>query len=288
MSPPARTFLASLAARCDSFEARHAATVQAALQARPLAPALRLEEGDLVHLPPPVQWYIRRSGAMGRPKVQNFRLEFDAQLWARPGAAPMTCLSVQQNFIAQPARFFFLQTRMFGLPVQVLHAYADGQASFQVRAARLVSLVDQAGERLSRAETVTVLNDLAIFAPGALIDRRLEWAPAGDRTAAVAFSNGRHRVTATLTFNERDELVNFVSDDRPAFVDGQYRPYRWSTPLEGHRDLDGLHLPAVGSTIYAYPEGDFTYGRFVLRSIAYDVTAPVGVSRGAPLPATAL
>jgi len=97
-----------------------------------------------------------------------------------------------------------MKARMFGLPVRALHIYREEQATFQVRAARLVTIVDQSGESISRAETVTVLNDMCIFAPGALVDPRLAWEPVDDRTATVTFTNGRRRVSATLLFNERD------------------------------------------------------------------------------------
>ena len=101
-------------------------------------------------------------------------------------------------------------------------------------AARLVTIVDQSGESISSAETVTVLNDLCVLAPGALVGPRLAWEAIDDRSAVVTFTNGRRRVTATVLFNERDELVDFWSDDRP--------------------------------------DGPFTYGSFTLRSVDYDVT----------------
>ena len=66
---------------------------------------------------------------------------------------------------------------MFGLPVRALHVYRAEAATFQVRVASLVNMVDQSGEGISRAETVTVLNDLCFFAPGALVDPRLAGRP---------------------------------------------------------------------------------------------------------------
>ena len=162
---------------------------------------------------------------------------------------------------------------MFGLPVRALHLYRDEQATFQVRAARLVTIVDQSGESISRAETVTVLNDMCVFAPGALVDPRLAWEPVDDRTAAVTFTNGRRRVAATLLFNERDELADFWSDDRPESGDNVVH----AAPVEhadlaDYRDVGGLRLPTRGDAVYQRPDGPFTYGSFTLRSVAYDVT----------------
>jgi hypothetical protein len=269
----AMSLLATFTAGCTTLQSKYEARVQEQLTALPTATVPLLQEADLTLLPPPVQRFIRASGAVGRPRVQNFKAEFDAEMYRKPGDAPMVSTSVQYNFVASPTRLFFMKSRMFGLPVQVLHDYAAEQATFKVRVASLFNVVDEGGAPFSKVETVTVLNDLCFFAPGALVDARLSWAPIDDRTAGVTFSNGPHRVSATLYFNERDELVDFTSDDRPPKIDGTYRPYRWSTPIEGYQLLDGLRLPTRGSAVYAYPEGPFTYGKFRLKSVAYNVQA---------------
>ena len=270
------SILSALTAGCSTLESRFDERLAAEQSAQPLVAAPPLLEADLAHLPPPVQRFIRASGALGRPRVQNFRAEFDAQMFRKPGDSPMISTSVQQNFIASPTRLFFMKSRMFGLPVQVLHDYAAGKATFRVRVASLLNVVDEGGEAFSKVETVTVLNDLCFFAPGSLVDPRLAWQPVDDRTTLVTFTNGLHRVSATLHFNERDELVDFTSDDRPVKVEGVSRNYRWSTPIEGYELREGLRLPTRGAAVYAYPEGPFTYGKFKLRSIAHDV-APLPV-----------
>lgn len=256
-----------------SLQDRYDRSLATEFAAQPLTAARPLDESDLAHLPPAVQGFVRRSGAIGKPKVQNVRVEFDAQMWRSPGRAPMRATSVQYNFFGRPARLFFMKARMFGLPVRALHVYSDERATFTVRVASLVNMVDQCGGEISRAETVTVLNDMCFLAPGSLVDPRLEWESI-DRTAVVTFTNGPHRVAATLVFNERDELVDFFSDDRPDSSTGVFRPMRWSTPISDYQDMNGRSLPTRGSAVYARPEGEFRYGRFVLKSIVYDVGAP--------------
>jgi hypothetical protein len=242
--------------------------------AQPLTDPTPLSEADLAHLPDPVRRFIKRSGAVGRPRPQNIRVELDAQMWRKPGQAPMAARSLQYNFFGRPARLFLMKARMFGLPVTARHLYRDEAAAFVVRVASLVTITDHSGPVLTAGETVTVLNDMCFFAPGALVDERISWHPVDDRTATATLANGPHRVSATLLFNDRDELVDFWSDDRPADDNGTLRPLRWSTPIEGYREIDGRLLPTKGSAVYAYPEGDFTYGAFTLRSIAYDVACP--------------
>ncbi len=257
-------------------KARFGELVEAEFAAQPLTPSSTLAEEDLAPLPAPVQRYVRASGAVGRPRPRNVRIEFDAVMRRKPGDQGMAATSVQYNFFDRPARLFFMTARMHALPVQALHVYRLEEATFTVRVASLVNMVDQHGPEISRAETVTVLNDLCVFAPGALVDPRLSWQPIDDRSAAVTFTNGPHRVSATLLFGEHGELVDFWSDDRPDSSSGRFVPMRWSTPVGDHREVGGLRLPTRGSTIYARPDGPFTYGEFTLRSLACDVPGPHG------------
>lgn len=268
----------TLAARLGltDLAAVHDARVRVAFAAQPLAAAPPLSEADLAPLPPPVRRWLRRAGVVGRPRPQNLRLAFEARMFQRPGARPMRAASVQHNFMGRPVRIFYMTARMMGLPVKVLHAYEAEAATMRVRVASLVDVVDLEGEVLSRAETVTVLNDLCFFAPGALADPRLAWTPMDDRAAQVRFTNGRHAVSAALYFDGAGDLVDFASDDRPGLVDGKLRPARWSTPVGDFRDVDGRRVPTTGRAVYHFPEGDFTYGVFTLAGIAWDVAGPGG------------
>ncbi|HLP17290.1 MAG TPA: DUF6544 family protein, partial [Bacteroidota bacterium] len=208
-------------------------------------------------------------------RPQNMRIEFDAEMIKSPGAAPMIATSEQMNFFGNYSRIFFMKASKFFIPFRVLHAYADQQATFVVRVAGLFNAVDLSGEELTRTETVTLLNDMCLFAPGNLYDKRLSWKEVDSLCSQVTITNGPYTVSALLYFNMAGELVNFVSDDRSALQDdGTLRKARWSTPVSGYKEIDGRKIPTLGKTIWHYPEGDFTYGTFTLKTIAYNVQAP--------------
>jgi hypothetical protein len=258
-----------------SLRARHDAVVAAEFAAQPMVPGgAPLDSEDLTGLPDPVRRYIERSGAVGRPRPQNMRVVMDATMYRKPGQ-PMRARSIQYSFFGRPTRLFLMDARMFGLPVRALHVYRQEEATFTVRVASAVNMVDLKGPEISAAETVTVLNDMCLMAPAALVDPRLAWSKVDARSAAVTFTNGRHVVSATLVFNDRDELVDFWSDDRPDSSTGTFVPMRWSTPVTAYRDVDGHHLLHTGAAVYLRPEGPFTYGEFMTRSIRYDLPAPV-------------
>jgi hypothetical protein len=88
----------------------------------------------------------------------------------------------------------------------------------------------------------------------------------------VTLENGHYKVSAILYFNEKGELINFVSDDRSALQDdGTLRKARWSTPVRDYQDFEGRKIPTYGEAIWNYPEGDFTYGIFNVKGVSYNV-----------------
>ena len=126
-------------------------------------------------------------------------------------------------------------------------------------------VVDIGGADLTRTETVTILNDLAFFAPSRLADPRLSWTEIDDSRARVTFTLGPNTVSAELIFNAKGELVDFASDDRGMLEkDGSLCILRWTTPLGNYRAFDGWRLASEGDAIWHLPEGPFTYGHLRL------------------------
>lgn len=227
-----------------------------------------ITEESIVGLPAPVQRYMRMNGSIGKPRVASIHLSFDAEMFQKPGQSGMKGSAEQYDRFDPPKRLFFMPARMYGLPVNVLHDYHDVNASMRVRIASLFNAVDISGKELARTETVTLLNDLCLFAPSWLTDKRLTWHPIDDQKTEVTFENGPYKVTATLYFNSDGELVNFVSEDRGALQgDGSLRILRWSTPMRKYKEFAGRKFATEGEAIWHYPEGEFTYGKMTLTDV---------------------
>lgn len=229
-----------------------------------------LQDSDIVVLPEPVQRYLKVTGNVGKARPSSVLITFDATLFDRGNTAGMRGTAFQYDAFDKPKRLFFMETRMNGMPVKVLHDYDGIAATMVVRLLSLIDVVDIGGTEISRTETVTLLNDLALFAPSWLADPRLAWTPVDQHSAKVRFTNGSHSVAAQLFFNDAGELVDFISDDRGALnKDGSLEYVRWSTPVHGYHDVDGRRLPRGGDAVQRFPEGAFTYGKFRVRKIEY-------------------
>lgn len=231
-----------------------------------------ITEEHIQSLPAPVQNYLRYTGTVGKNKPRNFRLLFDMELFSKPGTEPMRAPALQYNFYADPARFFYMAGYKSMVPAKGLHSYSKDGASMRVRVAGLFNVVDISGDAMARTETVTVLNDICLYSPSWLVDKRVTWGESDSLTARVFFENGKYKISATLYFNPRGELINFVSDDRGELQDdGSLKKMRWSTPIQGYVEVDGRKVPAYGEAVFHSEKGEFVYGKLKFRGIQYDV-----------------
>lgn len=257
-----------------SFRAEYERRVREAL-ARPATSGV-LTDAELAALPDPVQRYIRLSGAVGQPRVSSFRATFEGRIRSGPEAPWMTFTGEQVNTVRPAARFFFMDAVMKGLPVKVFHAFENGAATMRVRLLGLIPIVNAKGAEMTRAETVTVFNDLCVIAPGALVDPAIRWGDVDAPHAGAAFTLGADTIEAVLEFNDRGELVDFVSDDRSAgSPDGKaFTRMRWTTPLGAYRSF-GVHtLTGNGAARWHPATGDaYDYIQMAFTDIRYNGAA---------------
>ncbi|GAB2756422.1 hypothetical protein GCM10027020_05670 [Nocardioides salsibiostraticola] len=266
-----------------SFHAEYREGATHALAGVDPSPAV-LDEADLVDLPEPLAAYIRRSGAVGQPRVVSFHADFHGRIRSGPDAAWMPFTGQQVNtYGAQPQRIFMMDATRSGLPVTVLHVFADTTATMRVKLLSLFTLVDASGPEMDRAETVTVLNDLVVMAPGAIVDATARWTDIDERHVRGEFTDGDQTISAILTFDAQHDLVDFVSDDRTAASSDSktFEQRRWSTPLAGHRDVGGRRILTSGEGVWhpAQPGESFTYLEFDLDDIDYNADAGEATAR---------
>jgi hypothetical protein len=218
-------------------------------------------ERDLASLPPPVRQYLRVAGAVGQPRVRSFQARWRGRIRGAPDAPWMAFTAEQYNVIDEPARFFLMDAVRTAVPVDVYHAFHGRAATMRVRLASLVPIVSAAGPEMTRAETVTLFNDICILAPSALVDPRIQWEPIDQRSVRARYTAAGNTIDAVLSFNDAGELVNFVSDDRlVASPDGRrFTRERWSTPSSNYRQFGPWRVASRGEGRWHPASGEYAY-----------------------------
>lgn len=227
-----------------------------------------LTENDILHLPLPVQNYLRYSGVLNKPKLINMKIEFEGEMRDK-GKDWFKFTTIQYNFFDEPARFFYMNAKMFGITVPGYHKYKNAKASMDIRLFGLFPVMKADGPVMDITETVTLFNDMCLMAPASLIDKRITWQQTDSTTAKAVFTNKGITISAILYFNTQGQLTDFASDDRTAV--STMKQYKFTTPIREYRNINGINIIKRGDAIWHYPEGEFIYGKFYLKNIEYNV-----------------
>jgi hypothetical protein len=232
-------------------------------------------DADVAHLPVLVQRYLRTSGVIGQPRVHNFRVRLHGRIRQGPDSRWMPFTAEQHNSIPNPTRLFYMDASMRLVPFQVLHRYVGDSATMRVRIGGLIPVVNMAGPEMTRAETVTLFNDMCIMAPATLVDPAITWDGIDGQTVRATFTNAGHTIHATLVFNEAGELTDFWSDDRlRASADGEtLEAVRWSTPVGRYRTFGSVRLASSGEGRWHDESGAYAYLELELDEVQYNVPA---------------
>ena len=227
-----------------------------------------LTESDIQQLPEPVKKYLRYTGSIGKPKVNNFKIVFTGTLRKNEQSEWMPFNSEQFNILKTPTRLFFMNAVMKGLPVAGYHGFKNGDAFMDIRLFSIFRVQYQDGKEMDLSETVTFFNDMCCMAPATLIDKRITWLTVESNKVKASFMNNDITVSAWLYFNDKGELINFISDDRYSADAGKKLP--WATPLKDYKEINGYKLFGNAQVIYSYPDRDLYYGTFKLVTIEYN------------------
>ncbi len=258
---------ASVAFGTERFEKRYRTDVRTANASTEIIDEMMTAK-DIETLPPVVQKYLRYVGAVGKPKVYNVKIKFEGEMRDR-GKDWFKFTSEQYNFFEVPTRLFFMKAKVKKLPINGYHKYTKDGAFMSIKLLSLFPVVTNDKPELFPTETVTFFNDLCLFAPSALIDDRIRWKVIDEQSVRATFTTNATSISAILHFNEKGQLVNFVSNDRYS-VD-EMKAFPFSTPASVYRNTNGYNLPAYGEAIWHYPDGQFVYGKFNVKSIQYNV-----------------
>ncbi|HSH19437.1 MAG TPA: DUF6544 family protein [Draconibacterium sp.] len=231
----------------------------------------KLTTRDLQHLPDPVKKYLHIVGAVGREKVRNVKITFEGKIRSKTNDGWMNLTAEQYSFFDNPLRIFYLRADKMKIPVFGLHLYKNAKASMVVKLAGLIKIVNVNGAKMDMAETVTHFNDMCLLAPATLIDKNIKWNEINPYKVEAEYTNGGNTISATLYFNKRGELFNFISTDRYDLSNAKAPvKYPFSTPVSEYNNYGDFYLAGRAKTIYHKPQGDFCYGEFSIKSIEYN------------------
>jgi hypothetical protein len=239
-------------------------------QARQIKPRI-ITETDLAPLPDPVQGYLRYAGVIGKPQVRCVRVKQSGLLRTTPTQNWMPIQAVQYSTLAGSlSRTWYAEAKKG--PVALMKArdrYDNGAGHMLIKLISLFSVADVRGPEMDISALLIFFNDMVMW-PTAFLDKSLTWEAIDATSARATLRLFDRQASVILYFNERAELIDFVTEERYRSVGKDHLRTKWSTPLRNYREVNGFRIPTEGDAIWHLPEGEFKYIQIKLDEVLYD------------------
>lgn len=238
---------------------------------QPIGETRIITETDLSKLPVPVAKYLLYCGWLGKEIPMNFYCKIEGPFYVKKGE-PMKFEIEQYSWLDSPTRLFLMKNWM----ISGRHLMDYRGAFMLIKILDRFKVVDAFGPSMNQSELVTYLNDMIVLAPGRVIDAPIIWEIIDDLTVKATITELGNTISATLYFNEKGELINFISYDRFYTTDGKDpKNYPWSTPMKDYIEVNGYKYPSYLEAVWDMPDGKFSYLQFYLKEVRYNLITMV-------------
>jgi len=239
---------------------------------RPLGSVIA--DKELVDLPGPVQKYLRASGVVGKPRLWYARMRWRGQFRLHPSEpfAPLWATQYARTLPLSRVWSGIALVKKF-LPVYARDLYSQGESNTLVSVLGIYHLSDESGTKVAQSALVSCLNDMVLL-PTELLDKQIHWEAIDGRSARATLTAAGTSASATYVFNDKGEIVDFVSEDRYRDTEAGMVKTRWSSPFRNHQKWKGFHIPTEREAIWHLPEGDFSYEKALLMDLEFNNPLP--------------
>jgi hypothetical protein len=258
---------------CRRFRTRVAADVSALLS----LPAPAIGPNELAAresaLPEPVRRYLHYAIPAGSPAIRTVHLRHDGVFRLKPNSPWLPIHGEQYFTVGQPGFVWNATVRMkpfFWIDARD-RLYA-GHGNMLVKVVSTFTVADASGPEIDQGSSLRWLAETAWF-PYALVSEAVRW----DAIDA-------HSARATLVQDELPTVAIFEFDDegKPTLLranryftpgDGPAKLLPWSGRYMEYREFGGFRVPSYVEVSWQLREGAFSYARFRVTAIQYNVAS---------------
>lgn len=228
-----------------------------------------IREADLSGLPSPVSRYLRKTGIIGRSRIERVTLRQRGR-FKTSEAARWAPFSAEQRYTVPTPSFVWRATIATSLlmPVKVVDGFASGRGFLEAKLFGVIRVAHARGPETDRGELLRFMSEIIWF-PTAWLEPYIGWRPVDDRSARVSIDAGGISESAIIRFDDEDRVIAMQAKRYRTAADG-FSLDDWRVTAAGHRVVNGMLIPMSGRATWTLPSGDFTYFDGEITSLSYE------------------
>ncbi len=231
-----------------------------------------VKEEIITPLPPVVQKWLRRTGAVGHEAIYTVRLKQTGAMRTDPASEKWFPFTAAQYFTPDPPGFLWIadvQAAPF-LTMRGRDKYMDGHGHMLIKVLSLFPVADAMGATIDQGTMLRYLGEIAWF-PTAALSNYLQWEQVDSLTAKATMTYGDLSAAMDYYFNEAGDVVRLEAMRYYDRKDGATLE-RWAIEAEPGtiKEFDGIRLPSKYSVIWKLKEGDYNWLKLELVEVRYN------------------
>lgn len=219
--------------------------------------------GDqLIDLPEPVQKYFKHVLKDGQLYISYVRLMHDGQF--KTGLdKDWVDIKGEQYFTTDTPGFIWKGTTK---TFTARDMYIADKGRLLVSLFSLLNVVDGQGEQFDQGEMLRWLAESVWFPTNLLPHKNLQWTPVDSLSARLSFDYNGLSLFYIIRFNANGEIAEM---ETKRYMDKNLET--WIIKLGNYEERNGIIIPTCAEALWRLEKGDFSYAKFKIKKIEYDV-----------------
>lgn len=219
---------------------------------------------QLLGLPEPVHRYFKHVLKEGQPYISCVRLQHDGQFKTNLKKDWVNIKGEQYFTTEHPGFIWKGTTSMF----VARDMYLANEGRLIATILSTINVVDVHGkEQYNESELLRWLAESVWFPTNLLPGRNLQWTPIDSLKAKLTFNYKDLSLVYHVKINDRGEIIEM---ETKRYMD-EKRLETWICKMVDYKTINGIMIPTRAEVFWRLQEGDFSYAKFNVKNIEYDI-----------------
>lgn len=244
--------------------------VQEIIENKPNNQPVLITEDDLNNLPSPMKRYMHYIGIVGKPRIEFARVKQSGLFLTEPKSSWKRLRAEEYYYVNSPSFIWhgYIEVAPF-LNAEARDKYQNGRGNMLIKMEPFITITDGKTAEYDIGSFARYFSEF-VFIPTAFLEKNVFWEYIDEYSVKGTLKDSGLVTSAIFQFNDKGEIINFISEDKNAVIKGKTIKAKWMTPMRNYKEFGGIKVPTEGEGIFKLSDGDYEYVRIKIDNIIYN------------------
>ncbi|MFC0876645.1 DUF6920 family protein [Saccharicrinis sp. FJH2] len=213
-------------------------------------------------LPTPAQRYFKHVLVKNQSYLSSARLIHDGEFRVNPNQK-WSKIKGEEYFTIEPPGFVWRGKVPF---MSATDLFINKQGNLQIRLFQTIRIINKKDEKINQGELLRWLAEAPWYPTALLPSKNLSWEKVNDSECKIIFTSEGIDVDARVHINSKGEITKLQAK---RFNNDTLN--NWTGVYKNYQKVNGMLIPISCEVSWNLEEGDFSYARFNIKKIEYNI-----------------